>query len=164
MMEARLVNIPDPNNFDDPDKIRSLMVNARRLGYDDLVVQCQVRIAEIGSQQFDDALEKEFWTAVYLAEEFKTSENGKSTRLTKTRQKYNRDGAKKCVGDLVARPAIDESFRILADNGRVDLTFEAVLLRHANQYDESAITIAKTKLLDNGVDEMTIEGWLNGKG
>ncbi|MDF1610427.1 hypothetical protein PZ897_19780 [Hoeflea sp. YIM 152468] len=157
-----MVNIPDPNNFDDPDKIRNLMVNARRLGYDDLVVQCQIRIAELGSQQFDDALEKEFWTAVYLAEEFKSFENGKATRLTRTRQKYNRDGAKKSVEDLAGRPAVTESSQMLADNGRVDLTIEAVLLRHANQFDESAVTTAKAKLLDNGVDEMTIEGWLNG--
>ena len=159
-----MVNIPDPNNFDDPEKIRNLMANALRLGYDDLVLGCQIRIAELGGQQFDDALEKEFWTAVNIAEEFKTAENGKTTRLTRTRQKYNRDGAKKCVEDLAIKPAITEGFRILAKNGRVDLTFEAVLLRHAGQFDESAITIAKTKLRDNGVDEMTIEGWLNGQG
>lgn len=158
------MNIPDPNNFDDPDKIRNLMANAQRLGYGDLVVGCQIRIAELGSQQFDDALEQEFWTAVYLAEEFKTAENGKATRLTKTRQKYSRDGAIKCAGDLVVKSEIPEVSLILIENGHVDLTFEAVLLRHANQFDESAIAIAKTKLLDNGVDEMTIEGWLNGEG
>ena len=159
-----MVNIPDPNNFDDPDKLRNLMVNAHRLGHADLVLRCQIRIAEVGSQQFDDELEKEFWTAVHIAEEFKTAENGKTTRLSRTRQKYNRDGAKKCVEDLAIRPDITDGFRILAENGRVDLTFEAVLLRHAGQFDESAISIAKAKLLDNGVDEMTIEGWLNGQG
>lgn len=163
-MEARVANIPDPNTFDDPDKLRNLMANALRLGHGDLVLGCQIRLAELGSQQFEDALEKEFWTAVNIAEEFKTAENGKTTRLSRTRQKYNRDGAKKCVQDLATRPAMTEGFRILADNGRVDLTFEAVLLRHANQFDESTVDIAKTKLRDNGVDEMTIEGWLNGQG
>ena len=159
-----MANIPDPNTYDDPDKLRNLMANALRLGHEDLVLGCQIRLAELSSQEFDDALEKEFWKAVNIAEEFKTAENGKTTRLSRTRQKYTRDGAKKCVEDLAIRPAITEGFRILADNGRVDLTFEAVLLRHASQFDESAITIAKTKLLDNGVDEMTIEGWLNGQG
>src|SRR5690606_8447911 len=80
MMGARLANIPDPKNFDDPDKLRNLMANAHRLGHDDLVLRCQIRIAELGSQQFDDDLEKEFWTAVHIAEEFKTAENGKTTR------------------------------------------------------------------------------------
>lgn len=164
MMEAPLVNIPNPDNFDDPDKIRNLMANARRLGYGDLVVRCQIRLAELGSQQFEDALEREFWTAALVVEEFETAENGKSTRLTKVKQKYRRDGAKKCVEDLAVRPQITEGFGTLAENGRVDLTFEAVLLRHADQFDESAVATAKTKLLDNGVDEMTIEGWLNGEG
>lgn len=159
-----MAKIPDPDTFDDPDKLRNLMANASRLGHEDLVLRCQVRLAELGSQQFDDDLEKEFWTAVNIAEEFKTAINGKTTRLSRTRQKYNRDGAKKCVEDLATRPEITDGFRVLAENGRMDLTFEAVLLRHASQFEESAVRTAKTKLLDNGVDEMTIEGWMNGQG
>lgn len=102
--------IPDPNTFDAPHKHRNLMANA-------------LRFTELGSQEFDDALEKEFRMAVNNAEEFMT-----------------------------------------AENGRVELTCEAVLLRDANYFDGSAISIARTKLPGNGVDETRIEGWVNGQG
>jgi hypothetical protein len=82
MMEARVVNIPDPNDFEDPDTTRDLISDSHGLGYRDLVLASRTRIAE------PDRLKVE----------------------------------------------------------------------------ESAITIARTRLLDNGVDKMTIEGWLNGQG
>ncbi len=140
------------------------MANARRLGHMDLALQCQIRIAELAGAEYSDILEKEFWTAVNMAEEFKTLENGKTTKLSRTRQKYQRDGARKCIEDLALRDGFTDGFRILAENGRVDLTFEAVMLRHPTLFDQNKINAVKKKLESYGIDRDSIEGWINGQG
>ena len=153
----------DPNKMDDPEKIRALMINADRKGRSDISWACKVRLAELAGRSYDDNLEREFWIAVHVAEEIKTQENGKTTRLSRTRQKYQRDGALKCIADLATKPGTTEGFHILADNGRVDLTFEAVLLRHHGRFQAESMEIARNKLLDHGVDEAKVLGWINGE-
>ena len=159
-----MARLPDPSRIDDSEKLRNLMANAKRLGHDELALACQIRIAELAGAEFDDDLEREFWIAVKMAEEFKTEENGRTTRLTRTRQKHARDGSKKCIEDLASRPDVTEGFRILAENGRPDLTFEAVLLRHADKFDSSTVNSVRKKLLDYGLTETTLEKWIHGQG
>lgn len=150
---------PDPKIMTDPEKLRALMGNAKRLGRDDLVLACRFRLAELAGHEFNDVLEREFWTALTAAEEFKSAENGKTTRLSRTRQKYARVGARKVIEDLAASSKITEGFRVLCENGRPDLTFEGVVLRNRHLFEEYVLAEAKTKLLNNGLDERTIDGW-----
>ena len=149
----------DPRVMTDPEKLRSLMVNARRKGREDIASECRIRLAELAGLPFEDVLEREFWMALTAAEEFKSAENGKTTRLSRTRQKYARVGARQVIEDLAINPKITEGFRILHENGRSDLTFEGVVLRHPEKFAEDVITAAKDKLLKNGVDEQTMDGW-----
>ena len=73
------MNIPDPKTFTDPEKLRKLMANAVRLGYDDLAFGCQMRIAELAGLAQTDAIERAFWTGLVAAEEFRTAEYGRAT-------------------------------------------------------------------------------------
>jgi len=110
------------------------MANAKRLGHDDYALQIQLRIAGLAGLAFDDAIEREFWTAVSCAEEFKTAENGKTTRLARTRQKHARVGAMQCLTDWALDPKVTEGFRILLAAGRADLTGEAIVIRHKDRF------------------------------
>ena len=163
-MRDFMAKIPDPSEMDDPAKIRNLMANAKRLGHDELALRCKVRIAELAGHEYEEDLEREFWTAVHMAEEFKTEENGKTTKLSRTRQKYNRDGARKCIKDLALRKEFAPGFYILADNGRTDLTFEAVLLRNPMKFDQESVAGVRDKLISYGVPENSIDGWIHGQG
>ncbi|MBX3577772.1 MAG: hypothetical protein KF723_11215 [Rhizobiaceae bacterium] len=154
----------DPKTMTDAAKIRVLSDNARRQGREDIVLACRLRIAELAGQQFQEVLEREYWTALTAAEEFKTEENGKTTRLSRTRQKYARVGARQVIEDLAASPKITDGFRVLVSNGRPDLTFEGVVLRHSSLFTGPVIEASRHKLASNGVDQATIEGWLNGQG
>lgn len=143
---------PDLQKFTDPEKLRKLAANARRLGHQEYALQCQIRIAELAGLSYDDDLEREFWTAVTIAEELKTAENGKTTRLSRTRQKHKRVGAKQCLTDWALDPGFTDGFRVLVSNGRADMTGEAIVVRHASKFPPEAVASAQLKLDSVGTE------------
>lgn len=137
---------PDPADFDDPDRLRALMANAKRLEKPELAVACQARIAALAGQEYDDEVERAFWEAVTMAEEIKTEVNGKTTRLSRTRQKHTRDGALKCIEDLALKEPASDGFDILASKSRLDLSFEAIVVRFPDRFSDEAGEAAHRKL------------------
>lgn len=142
----------DPENISDPKLLRNLMKNAEKAGMSDLVLHCQVRIAQLAGQEYDEALDREFWTAVAAAEEIATQKNGKTTRLSRTRQKVKRVGVVKCLIDWALDPSTTQGFSILVDGGRPELTGEAIVVRHADKFSTEAVNSARAKLVQHGVD------------
>jgi hypothetical protein len=145
------MNIPDPQTFTDPEKLRKLMANAVRLGYNDLAFGCQMRIAELAGAAHKDAVERAFWTSLTAAEEFRTADNGRSTRLLKVRAKHKRVGAQKLLSDLMMEDGLSEGFEKFIEHGRSDLTGEAIVLQHEDQFSVDVVNAARKKLLDKGV-------------
>ena len=146
------MNIPDPQTFTDPEKLRKLMANAVRLGYDDLAFGCQMRIAElVGATHDEDEIEREFWTGLAAAEEFRTADNGRVTRLVKIRSKHRRVGALRVLADQMMEAGISDGFEKLVAHGRSDLTGEAIVLRHEERFTVDVVNAARKKLMDHGV-------------
>ena len=145
------MNIPDPQTFTDPEKLRKLMANAVRLGYPDLAFGCQLRIAELAGNAHKDAVERAFWTSLTAAEEFRTADNGRSTRLLKVRAKHKRVGAVKLLSDLMMEEGLTDGFDNFIAHGRSDLTGEAIVLQHEDQFSVDVVNAARKKLLDKGV-------------
>src|SRR5215217_1266576 len=98
------MNIPDPQTFTDPEKLRKLMANAVRLGYPDLAFGCQMRIAELAGATHEGAVERAFFTGLSAAEEFRTAEKGRTTRLVTVRSKHKRVGAVRVLTDMMMSP------------------------------------------------------------
>ncbi len=118
----------------------------------DLVLECQVRIAELAGEAYDGELEREFWTAVAAAEEISTQKNGKTTRLSRTRQKVARVGVVRCLTDWALDPKVTQGFSILVEGEHPELTGEAIVVRHADKFPADAVTSAKKKLAEHGID------------
>jgi len=149
------MNIPDPKTFTDPEKLRKLMANAVRLGYDELAFGCQMRIAELVGVTQDttgDAVERDFWTGLAAAEEFRTADNGRVTRLVKVRAKHKRVGAIKVLSDQMMEEGVSDGFDKLVAGGRGDLTSEAIVMRHEDEFSVDAVNAARKKLMDKGVN------------
>jgi hypothetical protein len=142
----------DPNTVSDPKLLRNLMQNAEKAGLTDLVLKCQVRIAELAGRAYADELEREFWTAVSAAEEIATKSNGRTTRLSRTRQKEKRVGVYQCLMDWALDPKTSQGFSILVEGGYPQLTGEAIVVRHADKFPESVVQAAEQKLASHGVD------------
>lgn len=150
------MNIPDPQTFTDPEKLRKLMANAVRLGHPDLVFGCQLRIAELVGSAHEAGLEREFWTTLAAVEELKTETNGRTTRMTNIRQKHRRLGAQRVLTDWAMQTDITDGFERLVAEGRSDLTGEAIVVRHEDLFSVDAVNAARRKLMEHGVN--TAEG------
>ena len=133
------------------------MKNAAAHERPDIVLQCQVRIARLVGQEFDGELEREFWTAVAVAEEIATQKNGRATRLSRTRQKVKRVGVVQCLVDWACSPNITQGFSILVDDGHAELTGEAIVVRHAENFSDEAVRMAKEKLAKHGVEAASVK-------
>lgn len=145
------MNIPDPQTFTDPEKLRKLMANAVRLGYPDLAFGCQMRIAELAGAAHKDVVERAFWTSLTAAEEFRTADNGRSTRLLKVRAKHKRVGAQKLLSDMMMEEGLSDGFDKFVERGRADLTCESIVLQHEDEFSVDVVNAARKKLLDKGI-------------
>lgn len=145
------MNIPDPQTFTDPDKLRKLMANAVRLGYDDLAFGCQMRIAEIAGSALSEGVERAFWTGLVAAEEFRTADNGRATKLIKIRAKHKKYGAVRVLSEQIMTPELSDGFEKLVAHNRSDLTGEAIVLQYEDEFSVDVVNAARKKLMDQGV-------------
>lgn len=145
------MNIPDPKTFTDPDKLRKLMANAVRLGYADLAFGCQMRIAELAGAAHSDAIDRAFFTSLVAAEEFRTADNGRSTKLINIRARHKKFGAVRVLSDMMMAPEVSDGFAKLVEHERSDLTGEAIVLDHEEQFSVDVVNAARKKLLGHGV-------------
>jgi hypothetical protein len=121
----------DPKSLTDKGDLRSLLANADRLGREDIALACLDRLAELGAtDNTGDPVELDCWKGIIAAEEFATRKNGRTTRLARTRQKIARVGVVTTVADLAGSPVSQQGFDILKENGRLDLSFEAISLKY----------------------------------
>ncbi|MET3927666.1 hypothetical protein [Devosia sp. 2618] len=145
------MNIPDPQSFTDPDKLRKLMANAVRLGYDDLAFGCQIRIATLAGNAFKEPVERAFITGLVAAEEFRTADNGRSTKLTSVRAKYKRLGAVRVLSDQMMAEDFTDGFDKLVAHNRADLTGEAIVMNNEDDFTVDVVNAARKKLMERGV-------------
>lgn len=145
------MNIPDPQTFTDPDKLRKLMANAVRLGYLDLAFGCQMRIAELAGAAHTDAIERAFFTGLVAAEEFRTADNGRSTKLINIRARHKKFGAVRVLSDMMMSPDLSDGFAKLVENKRSDLTAEAIVLNNEEAFSVDVVNAARKKLMDQNV-------------
>ena len=145
------MNIPDPQTFTDPDKLRKLMANAVRLGYPDLAFGCQMRIAELAGAAHTDAVERAFFTGLVAAEEFRTADNGRSTKLINIRARHKKFGAVRVLSDMMMSPDLSDGFAKLVENKRSDLTAEAIVLNNEEAFSVDVVNAARKKLMDQNV-------------
>jgi len=145
-----------PESLSDPKLIRVLLENASRKGRNDLVLECQVRLAQLEGARYKAPLEREFWAAIATAEELASAKNGKTTRLTRTRQKVARVGIKRCLEDWAFHKGTTTGFDILVDGGHPELTGEAIVIRHSDEFSAEAVAAAQQRLIKHGVDPLKV--------
>ena len=147
----------DPNSLADPRLVRNLLENAKKRGRADIVLKCQARLAHLEGAKYSSQLEREFWTAVAAAEELATLRNGKTIRLSRTRQKAARVGFNQCLEDWAFHKGTTDGFDLLVEGGYPELTGEAIVIRYPDEFSEAAVKAAKKRLLDHGIELSRIE-------
>ena len=136
---------------DDPEKLRRIAANARRLGEDGIDRAASLKLYTVLPSAEPGTLEHDVWRSIHALEGALKDERGRTTLLGRTRQKIARDGELRTVADLV-RGRTSDGFRMLMDREMVDHTFEAVALRHRALFEDEVILAASDRLLAFGAD------------
>lgn len=134
----------------DPDKLKTLIANARKLGNDEVRHAAQLKLYALLPSAKPGTVEHEVWQSIYALEGALAEERGKTVLLSRTRQKIARDGEIKAVADLVTGKAT-EGFTMLIDRNMPELSFEAVALRHPERFEPAILEAARKRLSAAGV-------------
>ena len=140
------------NETTDPDKLKGLIANAKRLGEKDVEAAAFKRLLEILPSEQPGTVEHDFWKTIHAFEHALTEERGKTTRLQRTRQKVTRVGEIKTLTDWALSSNKTDGFEMLLARGMPELTGEAIVLRHPTVFDDATRDSATEKLVAAGVD------------
>ncbi len=129
----------------EPSELRRMADNAKAAGNETVREAALRRLYTVSPDAEPGTLEHDVWQSIFALERALTEERGKTTLLSRTRQKISRDGELETVADLVRKPASD-GYRMLINRGWPDLTFEAVALRHPDRFDAEVLNAATKRL------------------
>lgn len=135
----------------EPSKLRVIIANAGKAGDPEVQRAARLQLYAVSPSEAPGTLEHDVWQSIFALEDALSEENGKTTRLSRTRQKIGRDGEHKTVSDLIlGKPSA--GFAMLVERKMVERTFEEVALRFADSFCEEVLTAAREPLtnLDTG--------------
>lgn len=95
-------------------------------------------------------VETELLKALYAYEVILSDNNKRRTRASRTWQMVNRYGIIEAAVRAVNRKSDAMGYKVLVDKGLQDLTFEAVIVRFPEAFDQHVVTLAKSRLEELG--------------
>jgi len=143
---------------DDPAKLRQWIANARRENDKTVEDAAFRRLVEILPKEKPGSVEHDFWRTIYAFEHVLSQERGKTTLLARTRQKAGRVGEIATLKDWAVSTKGTDGFNMLIERGMPELTGEAIVLRHAEQFDAAVAEAARKRLEEAGVDIGSLPG------
>ena len=135
----------------DPQKLRQIAANAHKQGNEQVREAARRKLYEVLPAEKPGTVEYDVWQSIHALEDTLAHERGKTTRLSRTRQKIQKDKEVQTVADLVLKRA-SEGFHMLIERNLPELTFEAVALRHPKQFDQRVLDAASMRLREAGYD------------
>ena len=146
------IKAPDLSGEWDKQKLRNWMANARRLGRDDVYQAAFRQLCRIEGRDIDDPLAADFAAVMRALEEALSEQNGKTTRLSRTRQKLARAGVRKTLADLALKPKPSEGFLKLMEFEMAEMSAEALILEYRQEFEPEVVAAAERRLAEYGVN------------
>ncbi|SDW77923.1 hypothetical protein SAMN05444336_102325 [Albimonas donghaensis] len=132
--------------MEDPERLRTIMANAKARAAPDVERAAFLRLCHVQPSADPGTMEHDVWRSIHALEEMLRAERGRTTLLSRTRQKIKRDGEAKACADLTLKATPSDGFAMLVDRGHPDLLFEAVVLRHPERFTSEVADAARTRL------------------
>lgn len=139
------------SNCDDSNMLKTWIKNAHDRAAPDVEDAAFRKLIAIVPSGEPGTLEHDFWQMVNALEFTLQDERGKTTRLSRTRQKAVRVGVERTLKDWALAAEETEGFTRLIERGMPELTGEAIVLSHPDTFDETVRAAAQTRLEAAGV-------------
>jgi len=136
----------------DADRLRDFLRNVRKVGDVILTDAAFKKLLAIVPGALPGTLEHDFWQTINAFEQILTDERGRKTLLSRTRQKVGRVGIVATLTDWALSRKPSDGFQQLQERGLLELTGEAIVLRHADLFLPDVVAAARARLLDAGVE------------
>ena len=140
----------------DPEGLRNMMANARRLDAEPVREAAFRRLAAVQSEGEEGSVENAVWQMVHAVEQIRREAAGKTIRLSYLRRDIQRVGAAGAIGKLVRKPGPSERFDDLMGLDLPGYTAEAIVLAHPDAFDDQTRAAATARLDGAGVDPATL--------
>ncbi len=144
---------------DDPGKLRNIVSNARKRGAEDLAEAAFRKLVAVLPSEEPGTVEHDFWRTIHAFEHLLGEERGRTTRLSRTRQKVNRVGVHRTLVDWALGKRESEGFAMLLERGLAELAGESIVLRHPDKFDPEIVGAATARLEAAGVDIATVAAY-----
>jgi hypothetical protein len=136
----------------DEKQLRALINNAKAQGAGAVSEAAFRKLISIVPGERPGTVEHDFWQTLFAFEHILSDERGKTTRLSRTRQKVGRVGVVKILADWAVGATDSDGFKMLLERKLPELTGEAIVLRHPDSFDEETRAAAARRLTKAGVD------------
>ena len=135
-----------------PKDCETLARNALAQGRPDLAAEARQRAIELRAASYGAAseAERECLEAIYAYEEILFDRHGKRIKASRTWQMIKRRGVIAAIEQAVDRPDGTAGFTALKNVGLENFAFEAVVLRHAVLFSESAVERSRQRMAQFG--------------
>lgn len=134
------------NGTDDKKGLESLIENAKRLGYPKVEEAAFRRLISLHPEYEPGSIDHEFWSMVMAFEYVLTEERGRTTRLGRTRPKALKVGVVKTLEDWAKNKKVTDGFEMLKEREILDLSGEAIVIRHPDEFAPEVVEAAKRRL------------------
>ncbi len=135
---------------DDEKKLRNWISNANREKVKEVEDAARRRLIEVRALKDiddpNDPIVLDFWKSITALENELSEERGKTTRLSRTRQKIARVGVEKTLADLALQGQPSDGYHLLKARGMLDLSAEAVVLRYPKRFAREVLDAARLRL------------------
>ena len=136
---------------DNPESLRNLIERAKAEGAPVVAEAAFKKLVGLVPAEQPGTVEYDFWVTVNAFEEVLKQERGRTTRLSRTRQKVGRVGVVQTLEDW-AEGGKTEGFDMLIERDMPELTGEAIVLRHPEHFSAKALAAARKRLIDADVN------------
>jgi len=126
--------------------LRTLMVNAKRLGRDDIWRDAFRRLCALEGADQTDPLHRDFYEMLAAYEHLLSEKNGRATRATPTRLKAKNKGVILVLEEWAMSKTPTDSYELLTANGMSEFTAENLVIKYGEQFSPEAVAAAKARL------------------
>lgn len=140
---------------EDPIQLRQQIKNARKQGNSIVADTAFRKLASLVPGEAPGSLEFSFWEAIQAFEEAKSESAGKKIRLGYTRRMVKTKGIAATLEGWALGKETD-GFDTLMQLGMPELTGEAVILRHPDEFSDEVVRAAQDRLIGANVDLATV--------